>query len=74
VLIWLAIPFVFGPLRSAGLGVRVLAGVFIGFVFYTLNQFFGPLSMMYQMPPFAAALFPIILFAMVAYWLQRRTA
>jgi lipopolysaccharide export system permease protein len=72
VMMWLAIPFVFGPLRSATMGLRILAGAAMGFVFITLNQFFGPLTAVYQLPPLIAALIPIALFALVAYWLQQR--
>lgn len=72
VMMWLAIPFVFGPLRSATMGLRILAGVAVGFVFITLNQFFGPLTVVYQLPPWAAAVIPIALFSLVAYWLQKR--
>lgn len=63
VMICLAIPFIFGPLRSATMGLRMLVGVMVGFLFYTLNQFFGPFSMVYQVPPIWSALIPIILFA-----------
>jgi lipopolysaccharide export system permease protein len=72
VMMWLAIPFIFGPLRSATMGLRIIAGATMGFVFITLNQFFGPLTLVYQLPPLIAALLPIALFAFVAYWLQKR--
>jgi len=72
VMIWLAIPFVFGPLRSAAMGLRILLGAVVGFVFYTLNQFFGPLSIVYQFPPLLAAMLPIAIFALTAYGFQRR--
>lgn len=72
VMIWLAIPFVFGPLRNATMGLRILLGATLGFVFITLDQFFGPLSVVYRLPPQYAALIPIALFALLAYTLQRR--
>lgn len=72
VMMWLAIPFVFGPLRSATMGLRLMLGAVVGFSFYTLNQFFGPLSLVYQFPPLLAASIPIALFALAAYFLQRR--
>jgi len=42
VMIFLSIPFVFGPLRSVSIGVRIVTGAVVGFGFYLLNQFFGP--------------------------------
>jgi lipopolysaccharide export system permease protein len=65
VMICLAIPFIFGPLRSVTMGLRLLIGVIIGFSFYTLNEFFGPFSLVYQFPPIWAAAIPILIFAIV---------
>ena len=72
VMICLAIPFIFGPLRSATMGLRMLVGVMVGFLFYTLNQFFGPFSMVYQVPPILSALIPIMLFALIDLFLLWR--
>lgn len=62
VMICLSVPFVFGPLRSTTMGLRILLGVVVGFGFYMLNEFFGPLSMVFQLPPILAAATPAILF------------
>lgn len=74
VMMWLAISFVFGSVRSVTMGLRLMTGIVVGFVFYILNQFFGPLSVVYQWPPFIAALLPTILFAAAAYFLMQRIA
>ncbi len=66
VMIFLGIPFIFGSLRSASMGFRIMMGVMIGFGFYMLNQFFGPITLVYQFPPLLAALLPTILF-LIAY-------
>jgi lipopolysaccharide export system permease protein len=73
VMICLAVPFVFGSFRSASMGLRVIAGVLIGFVFYMLNQLFGPLTLVYQFPPLLAALIPTCLFSLIAVILISRT-
>ncbi|QLH42732.1 MAG: LPS export ABC transporter permease LptG [Coxiellaceae bacterium] len=65
IMVCLGIPFIFGPLRSTTMGLRMVAGIITGFTFYTLNEFFGPFSMVYQFPPLLAAALPTILFAMV---------
>ncbi len=72
IMVWLAIPFVFGSLRSMTMGLRIVLGTFVGFGFYILNEFFGPFSIVYQWPPLLAALSPLVLFAIAAYLLQRR--
>ncbi len=73
VMILLAVPFIFGPLRSVSAGLRVIAGVGMGFSFYLMNQFFGPFSVVYQFPPVLAASLPTLLFALLAYYLIVRT-
>lgn len=63
VMILLAIPFIFGPLRSATMGLRMLAGAVVGICFYMLNQFAGPISMVYEFPAFFAASLPTLIIA-----------
>ncbi|MBS0359258.1 MAG: LPS export ABC transporter permease LptG [Proteobacteria bacterium] len=72
VMILLAIPFIFGPLRSATLGLRLIAGISVGFGFYLMNQLFGPLSLVYQLNPFIAAILPSVLVFIAAVWMLRR--
>ncbi|MBI5448193.1 MAG: LPS export ABC transporter permease LptG [Gammaproteobacteria bacterium] len=72
VMIFLAIPCIFGPLRSATVGLRMIAGIAIGFGFYIVNALFGPMSIVYQFPPFFAAALPSILFFLAGVWMMRR--
>jgi lipopolysaccharide export system permease protein len=72
IMILLAVPFVFGPLRQVSMGVRIVTGAVLGFAFYLLNQFFGPFSLVYQVSPIVGASLPIILFACLAIWLMTR--
>ncbi len=72
VMIFLAIPCIFGPLRSATVGLRMIAGVAIGFSFYITNSFFGPMSIVYQFPPFFAATLPSLLFLLAGIGLMQR--
>ena len=61
VMICLAVPFIFGPLRSVSMGLRILIGIVLGFAFYILNAFFGPISMVYHISPLLAATMPTLL-------------
>ncbi len=71
-MILLGVPFVFGPLRNASMGLRMLSGIFFGFLFYLINEMFGPLSLVYHFPPVLAALAPLVLFSMLGLWMMRR--
>lgn len=72
VMMLLAVPFVFGPLRTVTMGVRILTGIIAGFSFYVANGIFGPMSLVLQFPPILAAIVPTLLFAMVGIFLLRR--
>lgn len=65
IMILLAIPFVFGPLRSATMGLRMLSGIILGFAFHISSQFVGPMSGVYQIPPVLAAMLPMLIFAAI---------
>lgn len=69
VMVFLAVPFIFGPLRTVSMGLRIVIGVVVGFSFYILNQFFGPLSQVYQIPAVLAAILPTITFALLGTFL-----
>lgn len=73
VMIALGAPFIFGSLRNVTMGYRIMMGILLGFGFYMLNQFFGPISMVYQFPPWLAAILPTIMFALLGVWLMRRS-
>jgi lipopolysaccharide export system permease protein len=72
VMMILAIPFVFGPLRSSTMGAKLLVGATVGFGFHIINRFFGPVSAVFQWPPELAALGPTVLFALLGLYLMRR--
>lgn len=72
VMMVLAIPFIFGPLRSSTMGSKLLVGATVGFSFHILNRFFGPLSTVYQLPPEFAAIGPTVIFALIGLYLMKR--
>ena len=73
VMIWLGVPFVFGSLRDASMGYRIVIGILIGFVIYIVNQMIGPLCMIYQMPPWLAAAVPIAMLFLFGMYLLKRS-
>nr|WP_040916783.1 LptF/LptG family permease [Legionella tunisiensis] len=72
VMMILAIPFIFGPLRSSTMGSKLLAGATVGFGFHIINRFFGPVSQVFQWPPEIAAIGPTCLFALLGLYLMSR--
>jgi lipopolysaccharide export system permease protein len=71
VMMGLAIPFVFGPLRSSTMGSKLLAGVSVGFGFHLINHFFGPLSQVLAWTPWFAAIMPTLLFGLLSLYLMQ---
>ncbi|WON77374.1 LPS export ABC transporter permease LptG [Serratia sp. UGAL515B_01] len=69
VMMLMALSFIFGPLRSVPMGVRVVTGISFGFLFYVLDQIFGPLSLVYSMPPVLGALLPSLVFLVISLFM-----
>ncbi len=67
VMILLALPFVMRSSRSVTTGWRILFGVALGFGFYILNAFLGQFSVVFQLSPFVAAIFPTVFFGVIGY-------
>ena len=65
VMICLGVPFIFGSLRSASVGARILTGIIVGFVFYMLNQFLGPIALVYQWPEWIGGALPMVFFLII---------
>ena len=74
VMILLAVPFVFGQIRSGGMGQKVFIGIMIGLVFNMLNRGFGYMGLLYGLPTFLAAVLPVAIFLLLALYLLRRVA
>lgn len=73
VMMLMALSFIFGPLRSVSMGMRVVTGISFGFLFYVLDQIFGPLSLVYNIPPLLGALLPsAAFFAISVFMLLKR--
>ncbi|QIL85834.1 LPS export ABC transporter permease LptG [Vibrio sp. HDW18] len=72
VMMLMALSFIFGPLRSVTMGARILSGVIAGFTFYISSEFFGPLSLVYGLPPLLGALAPGLVFLAIALGLLGR--
>jgi len=72
VMVLLAVPFIFGPLRSSPIGGRILAGTLIGIGFHLFNQSFQHMGLVFGLLPWLASAFPTALFAGLAWWMNSR--
>ena len=68
----MALSFIFGPLRSVTMAARVLMGILTGFAFYMSNEVFGPVALVYQLPPLAGAMVPSLLFIGLSVYFMRK--
>ncbi|OFC63473.1 LPS export ABC transporter permease LptG [Candidatus Erwinia dacicola] len=69
VMMLMALSFIFGSLRSVSMGMRVVTGISFGFLFYVLDQIFGPLSLVYNIPPIFGALLPSAAFFAISVYM-----
>lgn len=60
-MVLIACSFIFGPLRTVTMGLRILAGVLAGLLFRYGQDFFGYASLVYDFSPALAAGLPIAL-------------
>jgi len=71
-MVLIAIPFVLGSLRHAGIGQRILIGFLGGLVFYIVNRLSGQAGIVYGIPAFLSASTPtIIVLATSLYFIRR---
>ena len=62
----LAVPFVFGPLRSAGAGSRTVIGIVVGVVYFLINRLLENGGDVYDLNPLLVAWAPAAALALAA--------
>lgn len=65
-MILLALPFVFGPMRSSSTGQRLLIGMLVGVGFYVFNSIFTQTGVIFGLNAVVAAVFPTALLALIS--------
>jgi lipopolysaccharide export system permease protein len=71
-MVLMALPFVFGSLRSANIGQRILVGALLGIGFYLFNAVFNRFGVVYNLQPWAAASLPTAFVFLLWGWMMRR--
>lgn len=72
VMLFLGVPFVFGSLRTVGIGQRLFAGMLLGSVFFLLNRLLAYVAVVYHVNPLLAAALPAIAFLVAGAIFLRR--
>jgi lipopolysaccharide export system permease protein len=65
VVVLLAIPFSFGPMRSTGTGARMVLGILIGTVFFLVARMFESGGAVFDLSPFLVGWLPVWILAAV---------
>jgi lipopolysaccharide export system permease protein len=65
IIVVLAVPFAFGPMRSTGTGARTVVGIMIGVVFFLLAKMLESGGEVFDLPPAVIAWFPTALLAVI---------
>lgn len=66
VMLFLAMPFLFGSQRGGGAGQRVFIGIIAGIAFFLLNKVLNQLGSVYGFPPFLSAFLPALFFLSIS--------
>lgn len=72
VMLFLSIPFVFGPLRSAAMGQRLVVGVLVGVGYYLFSQMVSHLGQVYGFNAVLSAFAPPVVFFLGGLAVLRR--
>jgi lipopolysaccharide export system permease protein len=65
IIVVLAVPFAFGPMRSTGTGARTVVGIMIGVVFFLLAKMMESGGAVFDLPPIVVAWAPTTLLAII---------
>lgn len=65
IIVVLAVPFAFGPMRSTGTGARTVVGIMIGVVFFLLAKMMESGGEVFNMSPLMVAWLPTALLAII---------
>ncbi len=65
IIVVLAVPFAFGPMRSTGTGARTVVGIMIGVVFLLFARLMDSGGAIFDLPPFVVGWAPTALLAVV---------
>lgn len=72
VMMLLALSFIFGPLRSVSMGIRIVTGITFGFLFYIADNLFAQISIVVGIYPVIGSLLTSFIFLIISYVLFKK--
>jgi len=72
IMLLIALPFVFGSMRSSSVGQRLLIGVLLGLGFHMFNQALNHIGIGFGLNAIISAILPSVLFALAGLYALRR--
>lgn len=72
VMLFISVPFMFGGLRSVGMGQRVFIGILIGFGYYLASQLGSQLGQVYDLNPALTSIAPSLVFLLFGILAMQR--
>tara|TARA_B100001564_G_C20643567_1_gene673337 strand:- start:821 stop:1894 length:1074 start_codon:yes stop_codon:yes gene_type:complete len=69
IMLFLAMPFIFGRYRSSNISKRIVLGLFIGIIFFIVTSILPNLGMVLGLMPFINVLLPHIIFVMIGIFM-----
>ncbi len=72
IMLLIAMPFVFGSMRSSSIGQRLLVGVLLGLGFHMFNQALNYIGVGYGLNAVVSALLPSLIFAIGGFWALKK--
>lgn len=71
-LVFVAISFIFGPLRETTMGMRIVSGLVVGILFKFIQDLLSPASLVFGFSPLLATLIPMTICLIAGVYLLRR--
>ncbi|MBU0501410.1 MAG: LPS export ABC transporter permease LptG [Gammaproteobacteria bacterium] len=71
-MLFLSAPFLFGSMRTVGIGQRIFVGSLMGVVFFLVNKAISYMAVVYSLNALFAAAFPGLVVMALAFWSMRR--
>ena len=70
-MLFLAMPYIFGRMRSTNTSKRIVIGLFIGIVFFIISSILPNLGLIIGIHPLISAILPLVVFAILGQYIFR---
>jgi len=71
-MLFLAMPYIFGRLRSTNTSKRIVIGLFIGIIFFIISSILPNLGLIIGIHPLISAILPLVVFAILGQFILRQ--